>query len=67
MKVCSNGPGRCIKMAVRSYMVKNKNLLLQNQKTDYIGICYVKLGVLDLPSLFKNVPDLPHVKVKFAI
>ena len=54
-KVCSNGSGHMTKMDAMPMYGKNplKNLLLQIQKTDYLGTWYVALGVLGLSSLFK--------------
>ena len=53
------------------YMVKTlKNLLLRNQKADYLETWYATLGVRVLPSLFKGWSwvdlDLFYGKVKFG-
>ena len=53
MKVCSNGPGHMIKMAVTPIYCKHFKNLLQNQKAIDLGAWYVTLGMLGLPSLFK--------------
>ena len=46
MKVCSNGPGLMIKMAVTPIYGKHfKNLLLQNKKAIDLGAWYVALSM----------------------
>ena len=52
-KVCSNGPGHMTKMAAIPIYGKNyKNLLLHNQKVDYLETRYAA-GARVLPRLFK--------------
>ena len=56
MKVCSNGPGHMTKRAVMPIYgknLKNKNLLLRNQKADNLESWYASSGARVLPSLLK--------------
>ena len=47
------------KMAARPIYGKNPlNLLLQNQKADDLGTCYVALGMCGLPSCSNDDPRL---------
>ena len=53
-KIFTKCPGHLTKMAdMPIYGKKINYLLLQDQKTDDLGIRYVALGVLALPHLFK--------------
>ena len=53
-KECSNGLGHMTNMAAMLIYGKNlKNLLLCNQKTDYLETCYAAWGTRVLSSLFK--------------
>ena len=55
VKIYTNCTGYLTKMADMPLFGKKpfKNLLLQNQKADDLGIWYVTFLMLGLPSLFK--------------